>query len=52
MYEGERSDVSVGSVAYLDRGSSYELRYRSLTFYTSTYELKAGEGPLPTVTYR
>jgi prolyl oligopeptidase len=40
VYEGDRSDVSVGGFAYLDRGRSYEMRYRSLTFYTSLYELK------------
>mmetsp|Transcript_20290 Transcript_20290/g.66443 ORF Transcript_20290/g.66443 Transcript_20290/m.66443 type:complete len:413 (+) Transcript_20290:26-1264(+) len=50
VYEGEQSDVSVGGFAYLDRGRRYELRYRSLTFYTSSYELKVGEAawaPIP-----
>ena len=39
VYEGEQQDVSVGCVAYLDRGVNYEMRYRSLTFYTARYEL-------------
>jgi len=50
VYEGEQSDVSVGGFAYLDRGRRYELRYRSLTFYTSSYEIKVGEAawaPIP-----
>lgn len=44
LYEGEQSDVSVGAVAYLDRGSTYELRYRSITFYTARYEMRLGRG--------
>lgn len=27
-------------MSYLDRGHKYELRYRSVTFYTSTYQIK------------
>ena len=45
VYEGEQTDVAVGGVAYLDRGCSYELRYRSITFYTARYELKVGDAP-------
>ena len=30
----------MGGAAYLDRGGKYELRYRSITFYTARYELK------------
>ena len=44
VYEGEQADVSVGGVAYLDRGFSYELRYRSITFYTARYELRTVGG--------
>jgi len=44
VYEGEQTDVAVGGAAYLDRGSQYELRYRSVTFYTARYELKIGGG--------
>ena len=41
VYEGEQTDVSVGGAAYLDRGFKYELRYRSITFYTARYELSS-----------
>ena len=44
VYEGEQTDVSVGGFAYLDRGRNYEMRYRSMTFYTSRYELKLKDG--------
>jgi len=40
VFEGEQTDVSVGGAAYLDRGYKYELRYRSVTFYTAKYRLK------------
>ena len=43
VYEGEQTDVSVGAVAYLDRSHHYELRYRSVTFYTARYELKLAD---------
>jgi len=49
VYEGEQTDVAVGGVAYLDRGYRYELRYRSVTFYTSRYELNVG-GNAPSFT--
>ena len=47
--EGENADVAVSGVHYLDRGHRYEMRVRSLTFYTSSYELRfadedSGEG--------
>ena len=38
VFEGEKADVSVSGVAYLDRGHKYEMRVRSLTFYTSRYD--------------
>ena len=37
VFEGEKADVSVSGFAYLDRGHKYEMRVRSLTFYTSRY---------------
>jgi prolyl oligopeptidase len=40
VYEGDQADVSVSGYAYLDRGERYEMRARSLTFYTSRYELR------------
>jgi len=43
VFEGEQADVSVGGVAYLDREYKYELRYRSVTFYTGKYQLKIGD---------
>ena len=30
--------------SYLDRGRRYEMRVRSLTFYTSLHELRVGDG--------
>ena len=44
VYEGEQTDVAVGASRFLDRGFDYELRYRSITFYTSRYELKRPDG--------
>ena len=41
VWEGAQEDVSVGQYAYLDRGTRYETRYRSLTFYTSRYEMRS-----------
>jgi prolyl oligopeptidase len=43
VYEGEQTDVAVGGVSYLDRGCTYELRYRSVTFYTARYELRTSD---------
>jgi len=40
VFEGAKTDVSVSGVAYLDRGHRYEMRVRSLTFYTSSYQLR------------
>jgi len=40
VFEGEKTDVSVGAYVSDQRfrnGSIYEVRYRSLTFYTSSY---------------
>ena len=53
VYEGDASDVSVSGFAYHDRGHRYEIRSRSLTFYTSRYELKLPplEGPIPVPGY-
>ena len=42
LYISRRYERWFGGVAYLDRGSRYELRYRSITFYTARYELKVG----------
>lgn len=42
VYEGEKTDVSVSGLSFLDHGVRYELRVRSLTFYTSLYELRIG----------
>ena len=44
VYEGEQADVSVGGYAYLDRGFSYEMRSRAITFYTSRYEMRIADG--------
>ena len=44
VYEGEKSDVAVSGYAYLDRGHRYELRSRSITFYTSAYEARRPGG--------
>mmetsp|Transcript_35814 Transcript_35814/g.119766 ORF Transcript_35814/g.119766 Transcript_35814/m.119766 type:complete len:242 (-) Transcript_35814:134-859(-) len=44
VYEGEKSDVAVSGYAYLDRGHRYELRSRSITFYTSAYEVRRPDG--------
>jgi len=44
VYEGEQTDVSVSGYSYLDRGKRYEFRARSITFYTSRYELKQPDG--------
>ena len=44
VYEGEQADVSVSGYAYLDRGERYEMRARSLTFYTSRQELRMPDG--------
>lgn len=44
VYEGEKTDVAVSGFAYLDRGERYEMRMRSITFYTSSYEIKQGDG--------
>jgi len=46
VFEGEKTDVSVGS--YLDDqrvrgGPIYEVRYRSMTFYTSKYWVRTTE---------
>ena len=38
------ADVSVAGFSYLDRGRRYEMRVRSLTFYTSLHELRVGDG--------
>mmetsp|Transcript_13161 Transcript_13161/g.15472 ORF Transcript_13161/g.15472 Transcript_13161/m.15472 type:complete len:794 (-) Transcript_13161:66-2447(-) len=38
IFEGEKSDVSVGQYSYFDRdGMCHEFQYRSLTFYTTKY---------------
>ena len=39
----------VGGSAYLDRGCRYEMRVRSLTFYTSSHELSVAGGAFATV---
>ena len=44
VYSGDKADVSVSGFAYLDRGERYEMRARSLTFYTSRYELRRPSG--------
>ena len=44
VYEGDQADVCVGGYAYLDRGVRYEMRTRSLTFYTSRYEIAVADG--------
>ncbi|KAL3927866.1 MAG: hypothetical protein SGPRY_002638 [Prymnesium sp.] len=44
VYEGEQTDVAASGYAYLDRGEKYEIRSRAITFYTSSYLLKRGEG--------
>lgn len=49
VFEGESSDVSAGGYAYIDRGQRYEMRYRSLTFYTASHELAVGGGAFATV---
>jgi len=49
VYEGEATDVSVSGLAYLDRGERYEMRYRSLTFYTASYELMRSDGTFASV---
>jgi len=49
VFEGERADVAVSGVAYLDRGEAYEMRVRSVTFFTSAYELKRGDGSFAAV---
>jgi len=49
VFRGESSDVSVGGSAYLDRGCRYEMRVRSLTFYTSSHELSVAGGDFATV---
>ena len=43
VFEGEAADVSVGQYFDRDRGHEYEVRYRSLTFYTTSYEAKIGQ---------
>ena len=43
-FEGAAADVSVGGSAYLDRGCRYEMRVRSLTFYTSSHEIAVDGG--------
>ena len=40
IYEGAKSDVSVNSYTYLDRGKRYTWRQRALTFYTTHYEIQ------------
>ena len=44
VFEGAPADVSVGGSAYLDRGCRYEMRVRSLTFYTSSHEIAVDGG--------
>ena len=44
VFEGAAADVSVGGSAYLDRGCRYEMRVRSLTFYTSSHEIAVDGG--------
>ena len=39
----------MGGSAYLDRGCSYEMRVRSLTFYTSSHELAVAGGAFSAV---
>ena len=39
----------VGGSAYLDRGCRYEMRVRSLTFYTSSHELSVDDGAFAAV---
>ena len=39
----------MGGSAYLDRGCRYEMRVRSLTFYTSSHELSVAGGDFATV---
>jgi prolyl oligopeptidase len=43
-YEGEQADVYVNGYAYHDRGEWYEMRTRSMTFYTSRTEIKQPDG--------
>ena len=43
VFAGEPADVSVGQYFDRDRGHEYEVRYRSLTFYTTSYEAKIGK---------
>ena len=42
VYEGLSSDVAVHGYFYLDRGHTYEIRMRAITFYTNCYEVKIG----------
>ena len=41
-YAGERADVAVHGYTYLDRSYRYSVRTRSLTFWTSRYEVQLG----------
>jgi len=42
VYEGEKTDVSVGMYGYWDRdGRFHEFQYRSLTFYTTRYRYRS-----------
>ena len=43
-FEGEQTDVAASGAAYLDRGNSYEMRVRAITFYESRVELRRSDG--------
>ena len=44
VFEGLPTDVAASGLAYLDRGRSYEMRVRSMTFYASRVELRGADG--------
>jgi prolyl oligopeptidase len=44
VYEGDEKDLSASQVFFSHCGYVYEYRVRSLTFFTSTYSIRAVEG--------